>query len=177
MRTIIDDGAYRLEILGKDDSVMKFRSIAEAVTFLRRFQSSPAQMSMLAAIAAEACHDARRPSTDQVLKEIASLLVSGRLKILRTFPALRSGTAVSQQEDTALSGGGPPLRKSSWVEINLLDAAGEPVAAERYKIKLPDASIQEGSLDTHGHVEFYSINAGSCEVSFPNLEDDDWYLS
>ncbi len=68
---------------------------------------------------------------------------------------------------------GAPAQKS-WIEINLKDAKGNPVAGERYRIKLPDGSVQEDNLDAFGHAEYYEINRGECEVSFPDLEDYEW---
>jgi len=65
-------------------------------------------------------------------------------------------------------------RPKSWVEINLKDADGNPVPGERYRIKLPDGSVQEGALDAFGHAEYYEINRGNCDVGFPDLDDMEW---
>lgn len=62
-----------------------------------------------------------------------------------------------------------------WIEIELIDEADQPVSGERYKITLPDGSVDEGSLDEKGKAKIESIaDAGDCKISFPNLDQDAW---
>jgi hypothetical protein len=62
-----------------------------------------------------------------------------------------------------------------WIEIELIDENDQPVAGERYKITLPDGSVDEGSLDDKGKARIDSIaDAGDCKISFPELDQDAW---
>ncbi len=63
-------------------------------------------------------------------------------------------------------------KEKSWIEIALHDQEGEPIAGERYEIKLPDGKIASGSLDGDGHARIKGFDPGRCEVSFPGLDKD-----
>lgn len=65
-------------------------------------------------------------------------------------------------------------KKKDWIEINLVDEMGQPVPGERYKIKLPDGTVSEGTLDDKGHARVAGIDPGSCDITFPDREKDAW---
>lgn len=67
-----------------------------------------------------------------------------------------------------------PAQQKTWIEIELLDDKGDPVANEPYKIQLPDGTTQEGSLNSRGRARLEGIEPGSCEVTFPNIDAQDW---
>jgi type VI secretion system secreted protein VgrG len=65
--------------------------------------------------------------------------------------------------------------KTNWIEINLVDEQGQPVAGEPYQVTLPDGStVADGTLDEKGHARVDHIDPGSCKVTFPNLDKDAW---
>ncbi|MGA2275205.1 MAG: type VI secretion system tip protein VgrG [Bryobacteraceae bacterium] len=65
--------------------------------------------------------------------------------------------------------------KTHWVEINLVDEQGKPVAGEPYQVTLPDGStVADGTLDEKGHARVDHIDPGNCKVTFPNLDKDAW---
>jgi type VI secretion system secreted protein VgrG len=75
----------------------------------------------------------------------------------------------------------PPLtdedreRRSSWIEIDLVDEENNPVAGERYRIVLPDGeTVAEGTLDENGFARVNWIEPGTCRVCFPELDRDAW---
>ncbi len=66
-------------------------------------------------------------------------------------------------------------KKLSWIEIELLDEDGEPVAGERYQVSLPDGeTVAEGSLDDKGRARIEGFEPGQCKVTFPNLDESVW---
>lgn len=66
-------------------------------------------------------------------------------------------------------------KKPSWIEIELLDKKGEPVAGEPYRVTLPDGkTAAEGTLDEKGFARVNGIEPGTCKVTFPNLERQAW---
>ena len=65
-------------------------------------------------------------------------------------------------------------RKTSWIEIELVDDDGQPVPGERYRIELSDGSTAEGTLDEKGQARVEGIEPGSCKVTFPDLDQDTW---
>jgi hypothetical protein len=68
----------------------------------------------------------------------------------------------------------PPVEKKTWVAIELLDDKGIPVGAEPYSILLPDGSTQSGTLDAQGRARVDGIDPGTCEVSFPRIDQREW---
>jgi type VI secretion system secreted protein VgrG len=64
--------------------------------------------------------------------------------------------------------------EKSWIEIELFDEEDEPVAGERYEIKLPDGSVSRGSLDGNGFARVAGFDPGQCEVTFPELDREAW---
>lgn len=178
MRESLYQGSYRFEILGMHSSVLKFQDTQSAVEFLRVFKDDALEMASLRASVAEYSYDVHRLDDEQVLALFASLLVSGRVVLLRTIKLTRGRrfeleAETKKRKEKELARASTPKPKS-WVEINLEDSKGDPVPGERYRIKLPDGSVQEGNLNAFGHAEYYEINRGRCEVSFPDLEDEEW---
>lgn len=63
-------------------------------------------------------------------------------------------------------------KETSWIEIELHDQEGEPIAGERYEIKLPDGKVSKGSLDGKGFARVQGFDPGQCKVTFPELDKD-----
>jgi type VI secretion system secreted protein VgrG len=65
--------------------------------------------------------------------------------------------------------------KRHWIEIELTDEDGNPVPGERYKITLPDGTtVADGTLNEKGMARVDHIDAGTCQVSFPDLDQEAW---
>jgi uncharacterized Zn-binding protein involved in type VI secretion len=62
----------------------------------------------------------------------------------------------------------------SWIAIELRDQDGKGVAAEEFRVTLPDGRIVEGSLDKFGKARIEGIPHGSCAISFPALDEEAW---
>lgn len=65
-------------------------------------------------------------------------------------------------------------KKTSWIEVQLVDEANAPVAGERCLLRLPDGSEYPGTLDSEGVLRVEGIDPGSCQISFPNLDAESW---
>ena len=180
MRKTLNDGMARFEILGPSDTDLKFYDISAAVSFLRRFKTDPAQMEILSDLVSKSSPGTQRLDPEGVLKQFASMLVSGQVRILRSPHFLghgsvtEEGAAEKTERDEKKVVAATTQKKRSWIEIYLRDTDGKPVPGQRYRIKLPDGAIEEGSLDDFGHAEYNDINPGTCEVCFPDLDTDEW---
>lgn len=64
--------------------------------------------------------------------------------------------------------------KKNWVEVELVDDSGAPVAGESVEIKLPDGSVASGTTDDKGLLKISNIDSGSVEITFVNLDKEAW---
>ncbi len=62
------------------------------------------------------------------------------------------------------------LEFKDWLEIRLLDRDGNPMAHERYAVRLADGSQREGTLDSSGTARLEDIPPGRYDVQFPDVE-------
>ncbi len=65
-------------------------------------------------------------------------------------------------------------KQKTWIGIRLRDQDGKPVPNERYRITLPDGTVQEGTLNDKGEANVYEIDPGQCQVTFPDLHQKEW---
>ncbi|MBN2271775.1 MAG: type VI secretion system tip protein VgrG [Sedimentisphaerales bacterium] len=65
-------------------------------------------------------------------------------------------------------------KKTSWIEIELVDEKDKPIPGERYKITLPDKSVADGTLDEKGFARLDGIEPGTCKICFPELDKEAW---
>jgi type VI secretion system secreted protein VgrG len=65
-------------------------------------------------------------------------------------------------------------RKTSWIEIQLLDANDIPVPGEKYQITLPDGTVKTGTLGADGSARVAPCDPGSCQVTFPEYDGRSW---
>jgi hypothetical protein len=78
-----------------------------------------------------------------------------------------------ESSSSAASGGESEKKKDeeiTWVEIELKDKKGNPVAGESYEVKLADGSVRSGKLDKEGKARLAGVKPGSCEVKFPKVD-------
>ena len=64
-----------------------------------------------------------------------------------------------------------------WIEIELADEEGRPVAGEKYTVQLMNGSLIEGTLDSQGKAYIDGIPRGNCKITFANLDKNEWWKS
>jgi uncharacterized protein (DUF2345 family) len=62
----------------------------------------------------------------------------------------------------------------SWVEIELIDDDGQPVPGARYRVTLPDGTVDEGTLDGQGRARIEGFEPGDCQIEFPDFDGREW---
>lgn len=76
---------------------------------------------------------------------------------------------------TDLAGPEPEVKATHTLELHLVDASGEPVPGEAFRVELPGGEIREGRLDASGKALVTGIpEAGTCRVNFPRWDQDCW---
>ncbi len=88
-----------------------------------------------------------------------------------SFPALADGEWYGVKPEAE-----PEPEKKAWVELELLDAKGNPLAGELFRVTLAGGKLVEGVLDDSGRVRLEGLAEGDVEVTFPNLDAADWAL-
>jgi type VI secretion system secreted protein VgrG len=68
-------------------------------------------------------------------------------------------------------------KKTSWIEIELVDEAGQPWPNERYEITGPNGKVYRGTLDENGQAHVEVELQGEHQISFPKLDQDAWERS
>lgn len=65
-----------------------------------------------------------------------------------------------------------PLPESTWVAVTVVeeDDFGRPLAGARFRLRLPDASIVTGALDSNGHTRVDGIEPGKCWIELTDVE-------
>ncbi len=63
----------------------------------------------------------------------------------------------------------------TWISIELRDDDDQPVAGARYRLRLPDFTETESVLDDAGRARVDGIMAGTCQVSFPDIDAREWF--
>ena len=61
-----------------------------------------------------------------------------------------------------------------FIEFRLLDKNGLPVPGEPFRVRLPDQSLQTGTLDNQGKVRFEGICAGQATICFTGMDKKEW---
>ncbi len=93
--------------------------------------------------------------------------------------AVEAGTAVAGAMTTVKPHKPPQTpeekeRKTSWIEIELVDEDDNPVPGARYAVELPDGTTAAGTLDEKGFARVEGFDPGGCKVTFPDLDQDAW---
>lgn len=109
----------------------------------------------------------------QVTTSVKADLDNAEKDAVQTFWYERVGNAVQ-----ACSSDPPPIivssEKTHWIEIALMDEDGTPVSGESYRVKLPNSRVLTGNLDSRGVARIEGIDPGTCQVTFPDLDQDAW---
>ncbi|MCB9891411.1 MAG: carboxypeptidase regulatory-like domain-containing protein [Planctomycetes bacterium] len=79
-------------------------------------------------------------------------------------------TEVALQEEEHV----PEEEDTSWIEIELLDEANQPVAGERYKLRLANGRFVRGTLDENGFARIENIPSGNVDVTFSRYDESAW---
>jgi hypothetical protein len=133
------------------------------------------KQSLVKPTAPESAFDADEADPGSVAKDKAEQVATGTGKygkqIVKPFkpPAAQSGGAAQAGGQGAVA-----EEEKSWIEIELVDEADQPVAGVRYEVKLPDGSVASGVLDGDGLARIDGIDPGTCEITFPELDKDAW---
>ena len=180
MRLLLRQGAAHLQILSRHH-VRELRDVAAAREFLAPLLRDPLNL-------AEARHALGTITIDDgIVDELAKRIVAEGLQVVSCgdsyVAALQttvSSSSSSTQDQTtplqdeqaaqAAQATAPAADEQHWIEIELLDDEGNPVADEMYFVELPDGSKLSGRTDGQGRARVDGVDPGTAKVSFPDLD-------
>lgn len=61
-----------------------------------------------------------------------------------------------------------------WIGVGLKDPEGKPVPSEKFRVKMGDGSIVDGTLDEKGYRRVEGVEPGNAEVCFPDIDSNEW---
>jgi hypothetical protein len=65
-------------------------------------------------------------------------------------------------------------KETSWIEFELVGEDDKPIPGEKYRVTLPDGSVDEGTLGEAGVARVEGFEPGQCEITFPELDQEAW---
>lgn len=106
---------------------------------------------------------------------IANMLETGRLRLRAIEAASVRVLAKDEQPELEQEREENPISETHSVIIELVDAEGNPVPGEPFRIKLPDGTVRSLTLDEDGKAHVTGIDhAGTCEVCFHQRDASVW---
>ncbi len=64
--------------------------------------------------------------------------------------------------------------EKTFIELELVDTEGMPVAFASYLVTASDGAVFSGKLGADGHIRIEGVAKGSCKATFPDFNGDDW---
>jgi len=146
----------------------------------QRYQVMPAAeartlLSRMATVSAGA--SAQKAALERVstlIQDSSSKPMEKRLLLLRRVPTRAGTTSSGAAAITPSQLRKMLLKDDHWIEIELVDEAGDPVADVAYVITTPDGNEQTGRTNAEGSARVSDITAGQCKIRFPELDKDAW---
>lgn len=168
-------GDWRVVWEGEATPGRRFRDFDEALRFVSRWRHDPLTVTALRSLLAQRDLSWGALRDDALVARCAQLLALGRLRCVRVVPIRVDDIARAESDahDTiALDDFLPEEARKTWIEIELTDMEGNPMAGERYWIELPDGTVREGALNAQGRAYFGGLDPGECEIRWPDLDEE-----
>ncbi|MGZ5443998.1 MAG: hypothetical protein ACXW5U_18225 [Thermoanaerobaculia bacterium] len=192
MRLFLQDGPARLQILSPSH-MRQFRDVEAAREFLRpliaqagngiaiRRALGPAIVvtdgELLDALAKRivgeglyvvSCADTWLASIQGTLTESSAAASSAATAAAASAAA--QTTPLQDEEAAQAASTADQTEETHYIEVELLDDEGKPIANEAYFVELPDGSSKSGRTDAKGFARIDGVDPGTAKVTFPDLD-------
>ena len=178
MRLLLHRPPTHVQFLPRHD-IREFRDVGAARDFLQPLLADPMNVA-----AARRVLGATVQERD-VLDQLAARVVAEGLQVVSCgesfFASLQSTVTVSsttsqttplQDEEAAQAQqeSAPGAEEVHFIEIELKDDEGNPVAGELYYVDLPDGSSISGRTGSDGKARVDGVDPGTAKISFPDVD-------
>ena len=150
-----------------------------AASILKSLRSEPTAMGALRTLF-EQRGGPRRADDEVVLAAVAELVRSGSVILGRRMftgkvTDLQQAEQVAQAARQAQRTQQPvAATEKTWIEVEVVDELGNPMANLKYALKLADGSERTGVLDSQGRVRASGIDPGQCTFSLVEADGREW---
>jgi hypothetical protein len=121
---------------------------------------------------------AQRLDDRGIIERVAMHVEFGRWQILRRpdpRPPLDAQAVTDLSDLIRPEIEDPPVVRTHYVEIELVGEDDVPIPGARYRVELPNGTVRQGRTNDAGAARIEDIpRAGSCKISFPDLDADAW---
>lgn len=179
--------------LRSDEIAPRHADVGDVVRLLQGATSDPLWSRALRGVLADQGVTTSGLTDAEVLEQLAWRITRRELALITRTPAQGGGargggTAEAQPVEAEARGleperisaaAAPPgleggLQLVTFIEIEMVDDAGEPAAGEAYEIEVTDGSTRRGTLNSAGRARIDGITPGTCKVRFPDLDGGAW---
>lgn len=139
---------------------------------IARLLTSPVELGDLHALARAMGTMDGKPAAGIDSRRLKAAFLSGAWSLIvpprmDAAPVFREEEPVAEQIRTAKV-------VKTWVEMEVVDEQGRPVANQAYLCMLPDGTFRQGETDGRGRVRFDGIDPGNCAFSLTDLSPERW---
>jgi hypothetical protein len=99
---------------------------------------------------------------------ISRAVAAGELLLVRQQLRVVAASPQEPPQPGSDTDAAPPA-DVGWVEVTVADDEGQPYTGA-YRVELPDGRVVSGRLNMGGVLRFDGIPPGSCQVTFPDLD-------
>jgi hypothetical protein len=193
MRLFLQDGPARLQILSPSH-MRQFRDVEAAREFLRPLIAQAGNNTairrvlgptlaitdgeLLDALAKRvvsdglfvvSCADTWLASIQGTLTESSS---SSSSAAASSSSAAATTTPLQDEEAAQAASTADQVEETHYIEIELVDDEGKPVANEAWFVELPDGTTKSGRTDAKGYARIDGIDPGTAKITFPDMDKD-----
>ncbi len=154
------------------------RSSAEGVTYVPEWDAQRLVQGWLAA-------EPEAARLRRALQELAfvggaeamhSLVERGLLHVAYVELPRRQSAEMpaAQPQEAKPAEAEPTQREEHYIQIQVVDDDGQPVHGVAYELKLPDRRVRRGVTGGNGVIYYADLDPGSCELTFPELDQGTW---
>jgi hypothetical protein len=186
-------GEFRLEVVqvgGRFPSAQERERVQRVWFFAQRelHSLSPVALETARELCAE-LGSTRDWRTSGRMEPLAAQSLAGHLEL-----ALLSGRLVLKQVPRIHAWGGAHEAKASseaqwtprpsareertsegaWLELELLNQQGEPVANRRFRVIQHERVVREGMTNANGFARVESLSPGTCDIEFVDFDESDF---
>ena len=137
---------YQLVLFGEEE-FERPRALVDPLMFERDWDT---QNTLRELLATEFGRDVHRMNDHEILAALADLVAHDAIRLVEVERPAPSPGGVTKDREEESDLGKQPAPTTTWIEVQLLDEAEEPVSGVQYQIVRVGGAVRSGELDRYG---------------------------